>query len=81
MERPKRHTRRLAQPIQTKGPHGWDSSTAAEDNARTDWGLANEGYASVAWLPGAGGAESVLLAGTGFKLLKIVHIRSAAAGG
>lgn len=63
-----------------KGTHGWDSSKAAEDNAPTHLGFANEGYASLGWLPGAGGAESVLLAGTGFKLLKIIHIRAASGG-
>eukprot|EP00752_Nemacystus_decipiens_P003707 g3416.t1 len=64
-----------------KGAHGWESSKAAEYNSRSDLGLPNEGYASLGWLPGAGGADSVLLAGTGFKLLKIIHIRAAEAAG
>ncbi|CAM9903742.1 unnamed protein product, partial [Scytosiphon promiscuus] len=58
-----------------KGNYRWDSATAGEDNARADYGPSNEGYASLAWLPGQDSSSLVLLAGTSFKLLKMVDAR------
>ncbi|CBJ33960.1 conserved unknown protein [Ectocarpus siliculosus] len=54
-----------------KGDGGWDSAVAAAENAHADLG-GNEGYASLAWLPGT---DSVLLAGTGSKFLKSIDVR------
>lgn len=58
-----------------KGNYRWDSAKAGEDNLRADYGPSNEGYVSLAWLPGQDSSSLVLLAGTSFKFLKMVDSR------